>query len=581
MPILTITGDASGAVAAARTASKAVDSLAAEAKKAERALEDMRREQERVAQAARKVQADKIREVTKAAQIAGGPIAGITSRLEPLAESIERIGLRATVTNAAMAGLASGGLALVGAAAAATSAVVLGLAVNAATVAADFDDFSESLGASSAVIERNRAAIMALSDAQGDLSITTAAARVELAALASPVMATVIDAAAGVAAGVGAMGRAFHEGSAALEIVVADTKVAAAALGVLIPPLGLLEVAAYGAAHALGALAGYGKDAADALEADRQASKAAAAAHRQYEIETTAQLDALGLLDTSIPKVTASVAAATTVTTAHATAVHATAVDYDFLTGAAQDAARAITMAQGAASAASASLPSATWHGEVSIGADEEARIQQERIQGAMQTESEIRAANAETAQVVIGNMDRIGNAALQLNGIITSAMGLAFENATDRSITARKKQFRAMKAAAIAEAAINTSLAFTRALSENAPPLNLVYGALALAAGGVQIGLIASKQFHRGGLLPDEMPGPSGSVVRQNERVAVLTRQGMDAMGGEQGLARINAGTPPAEPGPFTLVVDGVAARTRRFAQPDPGYGQRRRLAY
>jgi len=61
--------------------------------------------------------------------------------------------------------------------------------------------------------------------------------------------------------------------------------------------------------------------------------------------------------------------------------------------------------------------------------------------------------------------------------------------------------------------------------------------------------------------------------VVRQNEYNATLTRQGYEAMGGERGLAAMNAGQPPAM-APIFLVVDGLPRRAREFAKPQPGYG-------
>ena len=142
----------------------------------------------------------------------------------------------------------------------------------------------------------------------------------------------------------------------------------------------------------------------------------------------------------------------------------------------------------------------------------------------------------------------------------------------------AKRKQFKIQQAAAIAEATIATLAGVVQALGSSAPPMNFVLAALTGAAGAVQIGLIASKQptFHRGGILPDEQRAPVPSYIRRsNETTAEITAQGMRAMGGQEGLARLNAGTPPPMQ-PIYLVVDGQPRRARMHAGPDVGYGIR-----
>ena len=156
--------------------------------------------------------------------------------------------------------------------------------------------------------------------------------------------------------------------------------------------------------------------------------------------------------------------------------------------------------------------------------------------------------------------------------------MAQAFEQGGDRSEKARKKQFAAMKAVALLQAGINTALAISNVWASwaSVPPVAAALTAIAGGVGAAQIGMIAAKSYHRGGLLPDEVP----IVARKNERQAVITAQGMGAIGGEEGLKRINAGTAPAAAPSITLVADGIAARFRRFAEADPSFGQRARFA-
>ena len=92
------------------------------------------------------------------------------------------------------------------------------------------------------------------------------------------------------------------------------------------------------------------------------------------------------------------------------------------------------------------------------------------------------------------------------------------------------------------------------------------------------QIAAIEAQEFtprHRGGMVdPDEYPVAGGILARKNEGIAVFTRQGMEAVGGQQGLAALNAGTAPRIPDIY-LVVDGEPRRSRELARPVAGYGQ------
>lgn len=167
-----------------------------------------------------------------------------------------------------------------------------------------------------------------------------------------------------------------------------------------------------------------------------------------------------------------------------------------------------------------------------------------------------------------------------------TSLTGMVSELASRNTANTRAerlKQFRTMKAAALVEASINTALGVTQSLGSAPFPANIVLGALTLAAGGVQIGLIASQQpnFHRGGIMRSDRMGLAGdersfsATTRANEAV-VLTQQAMGAFAGQ--LSRVNAGEGMGGGmAPVYVMVDGRASPTRQFARPDPMFGRRR----
>lgn len=171
-------------------------------------------------------------------------------------------------------------------------------------------------------------------------------------------------------------------------------------------------------------------------------------------------------------------------------------------------------------------------------------------------------------------------NFATSITGMVTE---LAQRN-TAESRKERLKQFRTMKAAAIVEATINTALAATSAFAQGGGvPVGLVLAGLTIAAGAVQIGMIASQQptFHRGGIMRSQNMGLAGdersfsATTRANEAV-VLTQQAMGAFAGQ--LSRANAGEGMGGGmAPVYVMVDGRAAPTRQFARPDPMFGRRR----
>jgi hypothetical protein len=108
-------------------------------------------------------------------------------------------------------------------------------------------------------------------------------------------------------------------------------------------------------------------------------------------------------------------------------------------------------------------------------------------------------------------------------------------------------------------------------------PPAGPIAAAITAAAGAVQVATVTAQanKLHRGGALaPDEAMLGATTVLR-DERSVMLTREGQRAIGGEDGLAKVNAGIQAPTSDGATFIIDGVKQMARRLAAPDPGYGQ------
>jgi hypothetical protein len=111
-----------------------------------------------------------------------------------------------------------------------------------------------------------------------------------------------------------------------------------------------------------------------------------------------------------------------------------------------------------------------------------------------------------------------------------------------DRALALR--QFKASKAAAIAEATINGAVAITRALATLGPIAGALATAGISAATAAQVGVIAGQKpaFDRGGMIQggrmaDQVP------INALPGEAVLSRQAVRAVGGQNGVDALNRG--------------------------------------
>ena len=112
---------------------------------------------------------------------------------------------------------------------------------------------------------------------------------------------------------------------------------------------------------------------------------------------------------------------------------------------------------------------------------------------------------------------------------------------AIDASKAAAKKAFNMEKAMSISEALINGAVAVTQALAQLGPIAGPIAAGAVSATVAAQVATIAAMQpsFHTGGLVGD--PSERMATLRTGE--GVLTRQGVQAIGGPAGLADANRG--------------------------------------
>jgi hypothetical protein len=137
-----------------------------------------------------------------------------------------------------------------------------------------------------------------------------------------------------------------------------------------------------------------------------------------------------------------------------------------------------------------------------------------------------------------------------------------------DRELALR--QFKASKAAAVAEATINGAVAITRALATLGPVAGALATAGIAASTAAQIGVIASQKpaFDRGGLIQGGGAMADQVPVNALPGEAVLSRGAVRAIGGQAGVDRLNRGE---STGPQVVVVEAYK-HFGRFVQDELG---------
>lgn len=150
--------------------------------------------------------------------------------------------------------------------------------------------------------------------------------------------------------------------------------------------------------------------------------------------------------------------------------------------------------------------------------------------------------------------VDTIGQLNAQLaqgEEYLTETQKAELNNRIRAQEKAARRAFEVGKALRIAQATANAYAAASQAFAEVPYPFNFAAGATALAAGMVNVAQISATEpaFHRGGMIDEQrITALSGE--------AVLSRQGVQALGGEQAVNRINSTGGSASAGPAVYAV-------------------------
>lgn len=156
-------------------------------------------------------------------------------------------------------------------------------------------------------------------------------------------------------------------------------------------------------------------------------------------------------------------------------------------------------------------------------------------------------------------------NGMLAIMDVITDAQTAHMNKDSAEYRKHRKRQFAAHKAAAIAEATINTALAFTKTMSQYAYPINVVLGALTIAAGVGTIATIAAQKpsFYGGGMVyasASRQPDAVDTTLHDGE--GVLTRRGVASLGGPEAVRAVNQGMAGGGGAPAVVAVSMMDSR-------------------
>jgi hypothetical protein len=150
------------------------------------------------------------------------------------------------------------------------------------------------------------------------------------------------------------------------------------------------------------------------------------------------------------------------------------------------------------------------------------------------------------------------------ISDLVSTLYEQAADNAEEGSVRekkARRTAFAVAKAAAIAQAAINTALAVSQALTM-VFPLNYINAAIVGALGAAEVGVIAAKQMptaHSGGMVGSVSTAPDEQPIMALRGEAVLSRQAVQDLGGEQAVSSANRRTSSSDGmvGTFAMVYE------------------------
>tara|TARA_R100001443_G_scaffold24962_2_gene37634 strand:- start:2766 stop:4946 length:2181 start_codon:yes stop_codon:yes gene_type:complete len=167
-----------------------------------------------------------------------------------------------------------------------------------------------------------------------------------------------------------------------------------------------------------------------------------------------------------------------------------------------------------------------------------EAELQEARLEAALEVESKIQEAEQKRIDARLKAEEAAAMAAAQLQQEFFQGTQDLANNVFELAKSQRGITFQEEQALAIAQAIMNTAVGVTQELKKGV--LGIPSALLIGAEGAIQIAAIKSQTMHAGGMVggtPDEVPA---NLLRGE---AVITRAGVDALGGEQAVNSINGG--------------------------------------
>lgn len=168
--------------------------------------------------------------------------------------------------------------------------------------------------------------------------------------------------------------------------------------------------------------------------------------------------------------------------------------------------------------------------------------------------------AAADATAYTMAQTEAYMSAASSLAGSLASVLGTISDALAEDNRAAAMAAFAIGKAAALSQVVIDTAMAVSsvNAAWAAVPPVAAALSAAAIAVGAAQGAAIAAEQpsFHTGGIYAGSADGIS---LTQGELAGILTQQGIQAVGGAEGVAAANRGESPASaPSVSYLVYSG-----------------------
>jgi hypothetical protein len=163
-------------------------------------------------------------------------------------------------------------------------------------------------------------------------------------------------------------------------------------------------------------------------------------------------------------------------------------------------------------------------------------------------------------------NARNFHDASIAFTSGVSDLMNVVAKETSKRDRELAMRQFKVAKAAGIAEATINGAVAITRALAGLGPILGPIAATGIAATTAAQVATIAAQKpaFDRGGMIQGGSRMADQVPINALPGEAVLSRQAVSAIGGREGVDRMNRGGAPGQ----NVVMVPVYKHFGRFVQ-------------